>query len=350
MALLFMDSFDHYVTADLLGKWTTASNATISAGTGRRGSASLHFNAGVSSSALRGVAAIGPTAILGFAWKGSTFLGGPTRVFGVFDGVINKDHVYAQIGVDGSIALFRGSAASNGTNQGGGTILGTTAGGVLAATITAYLELKIVIHDTAGIAILRVNGLDVLNLTGIDTSNGGAGVWSAVWWSNSGTTTGVDLDDLYVCDGNGSAPWNTFLGDVRVDARLPTGSGANSGFTASAGANFSCVDETTPNGDTDTVTAPTVGLTDTYALQDAPVPGSPILGVQHCINAKKLDAGNCAIAAVVRHGGADFVGTDLTPGVGYSYLLTPQAVNPGTGAIWQESDFNAAEFGYRKTL
>ena len=24
MALLFMDSFDHYVTADLLEKWTTA--------------------------------------------------------------------------------------------------------------------------------------------------------------------------------------------------------------------------------------------------------------------------------------------------------------------------------------
>ena len=36
MSLLFIDGFDHYATADITKKWTTASAATIGV-TGRRG-------------------------------------------------------------------------------------------------------------------------------------------------------------------------------------------------------------------------------------------------------------------------------------------------------------------------
>src|SRR5262245_1750381 len=48
MALLFMESFDHYATADLLTKWATlfapdGPTAAISASNGRHGSSSLRL-------------------------------------------------------------------------------------------------------------------------------------------------------------------------------------------------------------------------------------------------------------------------------------------------------------------
>ena len=45
----------------------------------------------------------------------------------------------------------------------------------------------------------------------------------------------LDIDDLYICDGTGSAPHNTFLGDCRVDTLLPTADGTAQQWTPSTG-------------------------------------------------------------------------------------------------------------------
>jgi len=110
------------------------------------------------------------------------------------------------------------------------------------------------------------------------------------------------------------------------------------------------VDEIPPNDDTDFTTAASAGLTDTFVVQDAPVANAIIYGVQHCLNAKKSDAGVASIAPVIRPSGVDFVGADLAPGTAYSYLLQIAATNPATGAQWTEAQFNAAEFGVRRTV
>jgi hypothetical protein len=84
-------------------------------------------------------------------------------------------------------------------------------------------------------------------------------------------------------------------------------------------------------------------------VQDAPVAGAAIYGVQHCLNLKKMDAGTCTVAPVIRHSSTDYVGANLSPGTTYAYGLQIAATNPGTSAAWTETDFNNAEFGYKKT-
>jgi len=255
---------------------------------------------------------------------------------------------FLRVNPSGTVSAYRGNASS-----GGGTLLGSSSL-PLMANVFNYLEIKITIDNSAGVFIVRLNGnpTPILNLTGQDTQSQATSAWNGLQVgrvSSGGGTQTCRWDDLYVLDGTGSAPWNTFLGDVRVDARLPTGAGTTTGWTPSTGSNYAAVDDAAPNSDTDYVAATSTPLTDTYVFQDVPVAGSTVLGVQHCIYAKKIDGGTCAIAPVVRHSSTDYVGSDLFPGTSYGYGLLMQPTNPGTSAQWTESDFNAAEFGVKRT-
>jgi hypothetical protein len=351
MALLFMDSFDHYVTADLTEKWTTASGGTtsISAGAGRRSSAAARITFASNGYLLKGVGASGATAIVGCAFRASA-LGGQ-QILGVYDAGVNATHVYLTVNSDGSLTAYRGSAIAGVANSGNvGTVLGSSAAGVLSANVYAYVELKVLLSDTVGTVTVRVNGLPVITRTAQDTAQGSL-VWTAAWIGNVTSTisASLDFDDLYVCDGSGAAPCNDLLGDVRVDVRLPTAAGASTGWTPSAVVNWQNVDDATPNDDTDYNATTTLSATDTFVTQDAPVVGATIFGLQHCLNAKKMDTGTCTVAPVIRHGGVDYPGVHLAPSTAYAYALAIAAVNPATGAAWTEADFNAAEFGYQRT-
>jgi len=53
---------------------------------------------------------------------------------------------------------------------------------------------------------------------------------------------------------------------------------------------------------------------------------------------------------VIRHGTTDYAGASLNPTTVYTVLHQIAATNPGTAAQWTESGFNAAEFGYTRTV
>jgi hypothetical protein len=339
MALLFMDSFDHYVTADILEKWTVGGSPTISAGNGRRSSASL--NLGSNGSVSKVLTPSGPTVISGVAYK---FTSLTQRSFiGVTNGATPQ--MALVINTDGTISAYRGLDVGLAV---GGTLLGTSVV-ALSSGIYYFLEVKFTLDDVAGVVEVRVNGAPILTLTGVDTNNAGSNAWTVFKVASSSSHL-FQIDDLYVLDGSGAAPLNTFLGDCRVDARYPTAEGASSAWTPLSGTdNALMVDETAPDDDTTYTATPTIGATDTYVMQDAPVPGAVLYGVQLCVSQKKTDSGTCSIAPVVRHGGIDYPGTVTNPGTTYAYALTPYGMNPGTGAAWTESDFNNAEFGVKRT-
>src|SRR5262245_56180486 len=80
-----------------------------------------------------------------------------------------------------------------------------------------YMEMKVTIHDTAGAVVVRIDGQTVLNLTNQDTRNGGTGFCNSIQFicGNVGSAyMSYNLDDFYICDTAGSAPFNDFLGDV----------------------------------------------------------------------------------------------------------------------------------------
>ena len=354
MALLFMDSFNHYATADMTEKWTSTSSTgggtlSIGATNGRRGGPGLRVSGSVSGASCLASKTLAPadptTIIVGFSL---TVSAAPTTTAGaaqfrVLDGGTTQ----------WSLVLLNDLRLRITLGGVTGTTIATSGVTGISLGVTAYVEAKVVIHPSAGTVDVRVNGVSVLSATGLNTRSSANNAWTSALL---GITTGpsdthsgnTDYDDLYILDGSGDAPWNTFLGDCRVDACYPTAAGATTGWTPSAGANWQCVDEPAPNDDTDYTSAAAAGPVDTFTVQDAPA-GMAILGVQHNLSMKKTDAGTCTVAAVVRHGGTDYVSADLAPSTAYAYGLVVQQLNPGTGAAWTEAQFNAAEFGYTRT-
>lgn len=358
MALLFLDSFDHYATADIVEKWTASNTSggnslTINTTGGRRSSGCFRWQNGNNSSERAAIskqlAPADATCVAGFAV--AVPAGFPStnglQIAVILDGA--TDQVTLRLNSDYTLSVCRG--ANN------GTVLGTTTALLTAGTFV-YVEWKVLIHPSAGTVDVRVNGASVLSLTAQNTRNSANSAWTvfalgvvdAVFSSYNTNFLSINYDDLYVLDGSGSAPLNDFLGDCRVDARYPTAEGASSAWTPLSGTdNALMVDETAPDDDTTYNSTATVGATDTHVMQDAPVPGATLYGVQLCLSAKKSDAGTCSLAPVVRHSGTDYPGTAFNPGTTYAYTVTPYGTNPGTSAAWTEAGFNAIELGYTRT-
>jgi len=104
-----------------------------------------------------------------------------------------------------------------------GTVLGSFTW-PKALTIWGYLEIKVKIHATAGEVIVRVDGTTVLTLSNINTFNNVTGATGkanlirhecVIGTAVSGAN--LYLDDGYVCNEVGGAPFNGFVGDIIVE-------------------------------------------------------------------------------------------------------------------------------------
>lgn len=353
MSILFADSFDSYITADFLKKWNSVvigdSNTwVISAGNGRNSTAS--FRSTYVSSSGPNAAAMGSVTVTASQTGGVAHslrlsaLPSSTQT----DAFL-RFHDTAVLHVD-----FR--ITSSGTIQAtrNGTVLATSSNS-LSANTTYHIEAKVKIDDTVGTVELRVNGSSTgwINITGQDTRNAGNATFNTINIGHSLSTTFAaaiitDIDDVVIWNTSGSVN-NDFLGDVKVQALLPSGAGNSAQFTPSTGSNYACVDDASPNDDTDYVSSSTVGNVDTYAYGDLSTVGT-VLAAIVMLYMKKTDAGARSVAPVVRHSGTDYVGTDINPGTTYSYGKQIYELNPGTSAAWTASEINAAEFGSKVTV
>lgn len=344
-----MDSFDHYATANIAEKWPGRldSGAVQSIGAFGRNSTNglrMVLNSFVVSEISRPFTTPGDTCIIGFAMKISAL---PIADI-IFMRIQSPDStvpILLKLLTSGAISVKTGNEA---------TVHGTS-GAIFTAGVSVYFEFKVLLHASAGTITMRANGTNVLALTGINTGWVGLTSWSNIIF---GCLTGSpsfmgpsnwDFDDLYISNGIGSAPLNTFLGDVRVDARFPTAPGTTTGWTPSAGANWQTVDDTSPNGDTDYNSTSTLDVIDTFVVQDAPVVGATLYGIQHNLSMKKMDAGTASVAPVIRHSGTNNAATNINPGTTYAIALQV-ATEIAPGVAITESNFNAAEFGYKKTV
>jgi hypothetical protein len=384
--LLFADSFDHYATADLGQKYTLVdtssfdvsftpySDQAIVSG-GRRVNALklatlVRGGPGPSSGyvqchpGVRGVAPVGTTIVAGFAFKSiyaftrfgagiNDSTAGWSDIACLFAVIANSDvQVWFRLNQDGSISAYRSVAGGGGA----GTLLGTTSF-VLTLNVWQYLEFKVTIHDSAGTVNIMIDGVVALSLTGQDTKSSTSSVtdWSAFRLGPIGVAAGTNIidtryDDFYVLDASGGGTVrNDFLGDCRVDALYPTAEGNTINGIPSTGTNNAVlVDETAPNT-TDYNTLNAAGDKDTLVTQNMPVNGSTIFGVHICASAKKVDAGNAALALVSRPVNIDFDTAAVAIASDYLYARGVFEQNPGTVADWTTGQIDASEFGYKKS-
>lgn len=388
MALLFMDSFDHYATADILKKWSVRYDGTnvttdpvVSASNGRHSSNSCRFTATNAASQARAIGKIvpasGATAVFGFAFKhtGASFtninsasppnngvsLWGASNSCSRLCGLrhptngYNNTQMLFVLNQSGTISAW--SQTSNIVSGFADWILmGTTSTGI-SHSVMHNLQFKVVLATTAvGSVEIKIDGVTVLNATTIQTVyTSYSPVWNelAIGGLNIITTGTInwDFDDIWVADGSGSYN-TTFLGDMRVDALMPSAAGNSNMSTPSTGSDRSAtVDETSANGDTDYNTFAAVSDKDTYAFGNCPISGATVPGVQIVAWARGDSAGVCGVKAVERSSGTDYLGT-VEKGVPGDYValtsLHDRSIVDGTTA-WTTAEIDAAEFGLQKT-
>lgn len=335
MALRFIDGFDHYGvtsgTDNLLNKWTGWSNTITTSAPGRFGvGAALNLG---SRFIYKNLDSQG-TWTIGMAVNTNSFQGAGSQLLYFADaGTVQMDLQW-----DGAGRL---RATRNGS-----TILatGTT---VISLNTWYYVEYKILISDSVGTAELRINGgTPDFAITGQDTKQSANATADAFLVANGNGNTLID--DLYVCDGTGSAPQNSFLGDVRVETLYPNGNGNSSqwvGSDSNSTDNYLLVDETDPNDDTDYVESATVGNEDTYTYSNLVTTSGTIYAVQLLPWAKKTSAGLRQIVTVARLAGTEEDSLAITLPSSYTYVAQNIRTTKPGGGVWTVSDVNSAEFG-----
>lgn len=207
-----------------------------------------------------------------------------------------------------------------------------------------YYEVYFKIADSGGRCTVKMNGSTVMDFTG-DTKNGGTSTnVDRVSFTGTGGSAASYTDDFYICNALGSAPWNTFAGELRVLPSLPNGVGSSTQLTPTGSANNWDNVNDIPVVDTTYNASPTVGLRDTYAMADISTTGS-VLGVQVSTRMAKSDAGAVNMKAAVKSGAT------VAYGATRSVQATPVTyqdiweTNPNTGTAWSVATFNSLEVG-----
>ncbi len=332
MALRFCESWDHYSTqAQFLTKWS-AVTGTYATGTGRYGIAFLG-NTG-NTKVITKILDSQQTWTIGFALKvvsNNTLI----QICEFLDGASAQMEIY--ITADNKLRVAR---ATN--------ILATGAS-ILSVGVWYYVEFKIRIDNAPnGTYELRINGATEVSGTDDTQATANASADRFRFRPSTGNHA-LAIDDIYVLDGTGSAPNNTFLGDCRIECIFPNGNGNSSQFDGSDGNstdNYLLVDETSPDDDTTYVESADVGDKDTYAYENLATTSGAVYGLQMLPWSKKSAAGSRQIVSVARLSATE---TDsLAKGLSDTYQYQPdiRETKPGGGA-WTISDVNSAEFGVK---
>lgn len=332
MSLIFMDSFDHYETADLTRKYSSVAFATINTSTGRRSGGALLCNSG--SARVDIAVPANDTYIVGAAVRKPN-LNAAAQIFTFFETGIQ--HVLVRIEPGGRLAAYRGSTAN---------LLTLSDDSFLRENDWFYIEAEVVIGDgTSGSVIVRVNGVQAFDTGGVDTQNAGTAVCNIIRLAGA-----ADFDDLVIMDDGGSQN-NAFLGDVQIDALLPDGDGSTNNWTATgAGAtNADRVDES-PAIDDDTTFVDTSTDTDQdlYTFGNLPsITGGSTVHAAQAVGTVRTDSGNANVQLLARPASTTANGGTHTIGSAYEMVTEVWEDNPDGGA-WTDISLDGSEFGIEK--
>ena len=349
MALLWCAGFEHLAQTDLfegfLAGWysTLALYITVTTTNARRANINVLQLDGASACYVMFPARIvGNYVIFGMAVRLDAI--NPTAnneacfVIGGYTG----PQCSLRINNGGSLSFLRGFRVL-------GTVLETTGLAYISAQTWAYIEVKVRVHNTLGSYEVKVNGSTVMSGGDVDTQYQAIDDVSFIQpYTGNHDTARMLIGDVYILDTNGNDNID-FLGDIRVDTLMPDGIGNKSQWTPSAGNNFQCVDETTPNDDADYVETDVQNEIDTYTFGDLSALGTAVKAVAINIVGKKTDSGVLRISPVLRGAGADYVldSSGVALGDGYAHRQLIWQENPVDSDAFAEADVNGAEFGIK---
>lgn len=352
MALLFCDGFDHYGTSTtkmLDGVYAEVGGVvSLSSANPRTGSIGLRISGGTTASSTNVRRVLGgakTTVGIGgaFFYPGLPTGNNQQRLF-QFNDAANSPQIQVLIQSTGTIEVFRGNVAAS---------LGITASPVIVSNAYQHVEAVVFFSQTVGTVEVRVNGVTVLSLSGIDTVATslvecsqvlvGGGVGGANQFERT------DLDDFFVYD-NTSSYNNTFIGDRRVLTLFPNANTATADWTAvGAATGYECIDEASPNDDTDYISAATSGLVSQFGLQNLPAGISAINAVVIVERARKTEAGTANTQVSIVSGASTSNGADKPLTEIYTYRQDVFQTDPASAAPFTPAEVDALQFKVART-
>jgi hypothetical protein len=259
----------------------------------------------------------GTTQVNGFTWRDGT-----TNIQGGF---------FLRNG--GDFVVTSGNIA--------GTVLATS--GVVAPTASTWyhIQVKIVVHNTAGSVELRVNGSGTndFTATGLNTRNTTANFYANTLNFVSSSTASDMIDDFYVFNDQGIQP-NTWQGDVYATKLMPISDVATT-WTRNGGTN-NClaVDDPKQDGNTTYVATDGVNNVDTYAISAlATTPESIIAVTLRYMTAIDAAGPHIVNASITSGATTAFIPDYSVTGV-YTYQQRVFATDPNTSAPWAAEPVN----------
>ena len=210
----------------------------------------------------------------------------------------------------------------------------------LDLNVVYHIEGRILLGPVSGIVQVKINNIMEIDFTGNTTSTAGETDYNG-FWVGSWVGAEYQYDDIVV----DNAAW---IGPSRIALLKPTGAGALTQFTPSAGANWDCVDEI-PASDSDYVATDTPGNVDLYTLTDLPGETVTVKSVQlsaRCYKESGATPQNLQMS--VRSNGSNYFSGNKpipdTVGVNVIHLFE---TNPDTGIPWTVGQGNALEAGMK---
>ena len=261
-----------------------------------------------------------------------------------FDDSAGNELFHVVIGSTGTLSVFRGA-----TQLGSTTPAGTVPVGSPSTLTWCYLEVGAVISASAGAVTVHVNGATVTTITAVNNTNSGLTAMQFVTFGDvSGNTRMPDgVAHIYLCDNTGSAPQNTYLGDVRVQTLLPT-SNDSVQFTANGLAtNWQNAAKVPPVPGTDYNSDANVNDQDTFNCGPMASGLTTVYGVHVKTIAQKSDAGARSLATVMKSGATTTAGTSTALSTSSAQIKTIYQTDPNTSAQWTSTAVNVAKPGYK---
>lgn len=226
-----------------------------------------------------------------------------------------------------------------------GTLLAT--GGCIRQDKWHCIEFRLLVSNSGGAFLLKVNGTQVISFIGDTQATANANVKSFQIGESDGLSVTGYYDDLAFNDLM-SAVNNSWIGRGGISAILPTGAGASTDldlYPDSGEANWEDVDETPPDTDESYVFDTVVDEHDSYVASDLALPGS-ISAIQWLARARSGLSDTPAIARILRIDGTDYQGDDMPVDIWYDYCAEILDRDPDAGpGAWTKAVIDAMEIG-----
>jgi hypothetical protein len=199
MTLVFIDSFDHYATADILTKYSTIFSDPEIGAYGRNGTNGMRNDA--TDSFVVSIPA-SQTYIWGIAFKVTVVVTQDEPFFYILDDASAQCSVW--LNAAGGIEFRRGTT----------TDLAVSDPGVIPTDQWLFMEISLTVDNSAGAFELKLDETTIFSDSSVDTQTTANAYLNGL--RPIGSVNYVQWDDFYVLNTSGSAPQNTFLGDVRA--------------------------------------------------------------------------------------------------------------------------------------